>query len=281
MLKKLQNAVVIALFACLVIGFGIAVWSASQRPHSPIQYKSSPQKERSADKHTTEEREKPEEALARYTWWLVAFTGVLAGATIGLGVGTFGLYRAGEKQIVVAKKTADAANLNAQAVIEAERARLYVIIEAQTIESEVKRATAPRHPPLADDVRLQDLVVEYSFRNYGKTPAFILEMGHGAAVTETVPKGRQYTVLVPLPVDYVVGAGEKTIPMRAVNMPTMSVATAKAIRDMGATFWFHGYVEYDDTFGWRRKFDFVWHYDAAAEGFRLFSYRETAEKRET
>jgi hypothetical protein len=180
-----------------------------------------------------------------------------------------------------AKEAAEAADLNAQAVINAQRARLYVIIESQTIESEVKAAVAPRLPPLADDVRLEHLTIEYSFRNYGKTPAFIQEVGHGTAVTKGVPKGRQYALLVPLPIDYVVGADEKTDPIRNVAMPSMTVATAKAIRDLDATFWFHGFVEYDDTFDWRRKFEFVWQYSAESEGLRLFSYRETAEKRET
>src|SRR5205823_1426366 len=158
-----------------------------------------------------------------------------------------------------------------QAVINAERARLYVIIESQTIESEVKLAVTPRLPSLANHVRLEHLTIEYSFRNYGKTPAFILEVGHGTAVTKGVPKGRTYALLVPLPIDYVVGAGEKTVPIRDVTMPSMTVATAKAIRDLDATFWFHGYVEYDDTFGWRRRFEFVWQYSAVSEGFRLFS----------
>jgi hypothetical protein len=214
------------------------------------------------------------DAAGFFTLWLVI-----------VGAGQVGLFlwqlRLIAETLGPAKAAAEAANLNAQAVINAERARLYVIIERQTIESEIKLALAPQLPELADHVRLEDLALEYSFRNYGKTPAFILEVGHGTAVTEGVPKGREYAVLVPLPIDYVVGAGEKTKSIRDVAIPSMTVATAKSIRDLDKTFWFHGYVEYDDTFGWRRKFEFVWHCSAVSEGFRLFSYRETAEKRET
>jgi hypothetical protein len=182
-----------------------------------------------------------------------------------------------------AEAAAKAADLNAQAVINAQRARLYVIIESQTIGDEVKAAVAPRLPPLADDVRLEHLTIEYSFRNHGKTPAFIQKVGHGTAITkgEGEPKGRHYILLVPPVIDYVVGGGEKTVPIRNVAMPSpsMTVATAKAIRGLDATFWFHGFVEYDDTFGWSRKFEFVWYYDAESEGLRLFSYCETAEPR--
>jgi hypothetical protein len=276
-IHKVGAAIVFALLTAWLL---IGSWQ-SQRPHSSVQQQHSAQKESTTGNHAVSEGVNPEEALARYTGWLVVFTGILSVATIGLGAATVGLYLTGEKQIGVAKQSADAANLNAQAVIESERGRLYAIIDLQTIENEVKRVVAPRHPPLADDIRLENLAIEYSFRNYGKTPAFILEVGHGTAVTKGEPKGRTYALLVPLPIDYVVGAGEKTVPIRNVAMPSMSVATAKAIRDLDATFWFHGYVEYDDTFGWRRKFEFVWHYSAVSEGLRLFSYRETAEKRET
>jgi hypothetical protein len=50
-----------------------------------------------------EAKEKPEQALARYTLWLTVFTGVLAFATVGLGIATVGLYAAGEKQFGLAR----------------------------------------------------------------------------------------------------------------------------------------------------------------------------------
>jgi hypothetical protein len=275
-IHKVGAAIVFALLTAWLL---IGSWQ-SPRPHSSVQQQHSAQKESTTGNHAVSEGANPEEALARYTWWLVVFTGILSVATIGLGVATVGLYLTGEKQIGVAKQSADAANLNAQAVIESERARLYAIIDLQTIENEVKRVVAPRHPPLADDIRLENLAIEYSFRNYGKTPAFILEIGHGTAVTENVPKGRRYVLLVPLPIEYVVGAGEKTARIRNVNIPSMTVGTARAIQSSDATFWFHGYVEYDDTFQWRRRFEFVWHYSGVSEGFRLFSYKETAQERE-
>jgi hypothetical protein len=269
---KIAVAIAFALLAAWLL---IGSWQSS-RPQ--------PAEARAAHNGPNENEAKPKErgfwnwlthdAAGFFTLWLV----IVGGGQVGLFLWQLRLIA---ETLGPAKAAAEAANLNAQAVINAERARLYVIIETQTIESEVKLAIAPPLPALADHVRLEDLALEYSFRNYGKTPAFILEVGHGTAVTKGVPKGRQYVRLVPLPIDYVVGAGEKTVPIRDVAMPSMTVATAKALRDRDATFWFHGYVEYDDTFSWRRKFEFVWHYSAVSEGFRLFSYRETAEKRKT
>ena len=51
----------------------------------------------------TSKKEETDEALAFYTLWLTAFTGVLAFATIGLGVATTGLYLTGEKQASITK----------------------------------------------------------------------------------------------------------------------------------------------------------------------------------
>jgi hypothetical protein len=242
------------------------------------------------------------------------FTLVLAFSTIGLWAATIGLYLAGERglkhaqevaaqqtrdmkgSIAAADKAAKAAELNAQAVIESERARLYVIIEKETIAKEFQRimnrlrfmegvAAAIRHrggdPKTMDPPPPAKLEIEYSFQNYGKTPAYIQEIGHGAAITTGVPKGRRYTLLTPLPVEAVIGADKKTGHISDIAMPTATIETVKSIRDGEATFWFHGSVEYDDTFGWRRKLHFVWHYDNMSDGFRLYSYRETAEKRET
>src|SRR6266704_1016108 len=58
-----------------------------------------------------------DDPVAYFTLWLVGFTGVLAVSTIGLGVATVFLYRAGEKQIEVARIGANAADLSARAAI--------------------------------------------------------------------------------------------------------------------------------------------------------------------
>ncbi|MCG2639667.1 MULTISPECIES: hypothetical protein [Bradyrhizobium] len=47
---------------------------------------------------TKSKKDETDEALAYYTLWLMAFTGVLAFATVGLGIATVLLYGTGEKQ---------------------------------------------------------------------------------------------------------------------------------------------------------------------------------------
>lgn len=51
------------------------------------------------------QKEEIDEALAYYTLWLMVFTGVLAAATVGLGIATVMLYSTGEKQFRFAIRT--------------------------------------------------------------------------------------------------------------------------------------------------------------------------------
>jgi hypothetical protein len=97
-----QRLFIWPLFAALM-GFAIggSVFWGLYGPNMPIQDIS-----KSAENHATKheaksKKEESDEALAYYTLWLMVFTGVLAFATVGLGVATIGLYFTGEKQIKI------------------------------------------------------------------------------------------------------------------------------------------------------------------------------------
>src|SRR5262245_38086188 len=163
---------------------------------------------------------------------------------------------------------AAAALLNARAVLEAERARLHVVIERENIGN-WKSTADDWSDPASDGQRIADLEIAYSFRNYGRTPALIHEIGHKVVISPTLPKERDYSVLAPLPIEPAIGAAVRSTPITDVGIPDVTVGTAKAIRDSQATLWFYGYVVYDDTFGWRRMFYFEFHYNGTSNGFRL------------
>jgi hypothetical protein len=55
-------------------------------------------KQQSSSDEAKSKKEETDEALAYYTLWLMAFTGMLAAATVGLGIATVLLYVTGEKQ---------------------------------------------------------------------------------------------------------------------------------------------------------------------------------------
>jgi hypothetical protein len=82
-----KTAAIVALAVCLVGPFGIALWESSHSPNSPQQL--SDHKATSEPSNKADE-EKPEAAIARYTYWLTWVTFILAVATIGLGgIGMF------------------------------------------------------------------------------------------------------------------------------------------------------------------------------------------------
>src|SRR5262245_20488499 len=93
----------------------------------PLLYRSIPSTQhvgQTAEQHSTgheakSKKEETDEALAHYTLWLMIFTGILAFATIGLGVATFGLYLTGEKQIRINAENAALQARDTQASIKA------------------------------------------------------------------------------------------------------------------------------------------------------------------
>jgi hypothetical protein len=173
MLKRLQNATVIALALCFLIGFGAEVWRASNTPNPKINQSSSTKKKN--DTNAEAQKETAEEAIARYNKWLVVFTGVLAIATVGLGIATVGLYLTGEKQIRIAKEFADAARKAADASTTAADAsiRQAKIAENALVQLERPYVFIFGVRGIKQDPESQEFYVEYTIANYGKMPAII------------------------------------------------------------------------------------------------------------
>jgi hypothetical protein len=116
------------------------------------------------------EGESENAALVRYTYWLTAFTALLAMATIGLGGATLGLYFTGEKQIRSSEKAANAsarqAKIAEDVLTKLERPYIFV--------SGVNRFI---HDPETDE-----FFIEYTIGNYGKLPAIIVAPSIGFVV---------------------------------------------------------------------------------------------------
>ena len=184
------------------------------------------------------------------------------------------------EQINIAKESSEAAKLNAEAVIETERARIFVhigtdnafmVLRAANIEAAV--ADEP------DTFKMSNSVfVEYRLKNYGRTPAIIKEISHQLICAPKLEKMRRYTPILPLPIDHILGGDQKT-PQNRLSCRldrALTIGDAKQIQRLDSALWFYGYVSYDDTFGWGRELRYVFHYDGSTGGsFRLYSYRET------
>jgi hypothetical protein len=261
----------------------------------------SPKSEDEAEKEQRERREKDEKAavdkrvaddtqrladetknlveetknLAASTNWLAGFTLLLFFAAVGQIALFWRQLRLIRDSLEPAKTAADAAKLNAQSVIDAERAYLFVVIGAENIASPIRRASE------ISDLNMQDarltgakIWVEYRFRNYGRTPAIIKEVSHRLVRLPALPDIREYAPILPLPVGHIVGRDEKTDVLTCGLESALLVKDAKSIQSSESTIWLYGHIAYDDAFGWGRELRFVWHYNGDSGGFRLHSYSE-------
>jgi hypothetical protein len=193
-------------------------------------------------------KEKSDEALARYTWWLTLFTGVMAFATVGLGIATVGLYATGEKQIGVAIKAANAAAQSAEAQIAIEGGRLICQPTRTTYWEDVGQ-WAERYLN-SPDMTLSRINVRFVLKNYGKTPATVREVS--AIVFKSTNPPPNITIAKPqldLPNETVIASGLDTgefIVKCREHFSTM--VDAIAVMNGEQHLWLHGRAVYDDVF---------------------------------
>ena len=104
-MTRLQKAAtIIALALCFVGAIAGELWDASHAPQSPSQ-RAAANDNRKTDTKTIEERHQTaEDAIATYTLWLMAFTGILAFATAGLGTLNFFQLRLARSEFLSANR---------------------------------------------------------------------------------------------------------------------------------------------------------------------------------
>jgi hypothetical protein len=122
MLRHIQNVAWLALFSCLVIGFGFAVWQASsdRLSHSQTKQNKKTANEKPNDVLAVEEAD---DRIARYTLWLAVLTG---GLVIASSIQFIFLYRADKTARIAATAVKDQASLTREAMIRTQRAFVFV-----------------------------------------------------------------------------------------------------------------------------------------------------------
>ncbi len=149
-----QRAHKIAVYIAFVLLTAWVLWSSLQSFYAPIQIYSETTKDHGAGSHAMQEKEKTDEALARYTRYLAWFTGILAVATIVLGAATIWLGLAGERQFKLARNE---------------------FLSTHRPELRLKHiwfASTDGNIP-ADDIRNRPLVVTLDIVNVGRNNAFV------------------------------------------------------------------------------------------------------------
>jgi hypothetical protein len=173
MLTRQQIATIAAIVASLVIAVAFEIREASQVSHAIPNQRIATKQEQATNSNLT--KETAEEAIARYNKYLAIFTGILAVAIVGLGLATIGLYLAGEKQIAVAKESADAAKLNAQALIEVERAHLFIVVRSDNVHIATRgvRFYGDANSANMHDAQIMPPALEFAIRNTGRSAAIM------------------------------------------------------------------------------------------------------------
>jgi hypothetical protein len=159
MLGERTHKIAVAIaFVPLTAWLLIGSWQLSQSSHPSIEYRDAAAEQDGTNRQPKQEREKTDEAIARYTWWLMIFTGILAFATIGLGVATVRLYLAGEKQIAVSRIAAEAAKKSADTSLAS--LRPWVSCDAKIISDLTYRANGD-----------PCVTIQFTSTNHGQLPA--------------------------------------------------------------------------------------------------------------
>jgi hypothetical protein len=207
---------------------------------------------------------------------IAIFTVVLAVKTAGLFKETAGLRSAADQQardmkasIKAAEIAAEAAELSANALTQAERAHIYIKILSQNFVE----AVTGEHPHVTSDGFVNVPVeIAYCFKNYGKTPAIIKEMSRDIAISTTFPDEVEYLPADLTTTERVIAADENTGPQRYVHTYISKVDLNGVIR-ANTSYWFYGRVLYDDVFGTEHEHRFIYRYNGA-RGWRSFHHPE-------
>ena len=193
---------------------------------------------------------------AYFTLWLVAFTGVLAVSTIGLGIATLGLYKTGEKQIRLNAENAAAQSRDMQESIAVTRISAessVVAAHAASQSAHVAEQTllASERPyvllEVVNTANLGFAIRSYpsmtvKFVNHGNSPALMkvcfIELLDDPPPNPTIAPSKLPTIY------HIIGAGGHMDPVEVpvANVPPNQVWTG----DNAKRLVLHGYLKYGD-----------------------------------
>jgi hypothetical protein len=211
-----------------------------------------------------------DDPIVTYTRWLMYFTGLLAFFNSLLWLFTAFLWRS-------TKKAADAATLNANAFIGMERPylRLYHLDFG-----DMGAAGLP--------AKLQYPKIDISIRNYGRTPAFLVEKAVEFLFQESLPNTpiyQQITLLPPSEIiqpDQIYNLVERPLDIdfwshRGINSnSTMSdwQSFMRKLLEERKRFWIYGYITYKDFLDIRHRLCFCKQFILQNVSSESYSFKE-------
>jgi hypothetical protein len=263
-----------------VLGFSLAAWQASQQ--APPYKQGGPSNAPEQSRDTASAIIKPvakkdggkgsqNAAWQDYLpervsdWLLVVFNGLLALFTWRLWISTAGLFR-------VTKIAADAARDSADALVSAESAHVSVkLVHNNVYEAAGKFGGLwPNSPQMG---RLSTAItVTYTFKNFGKTPAILLEVNDAINFSRTPPGRRTYAGQREIPPEgTIIGAdktSERSFECRLATFLEMKEASELAKGNASIYFW--GRAVYADIFEREIEHTFMFRFAGDGSAHRLY-----------
>jgi hypothetical protein len=223
--------------------FAMGMLFSSQYPRQAAQSDSS---EKSSQ--TTGNKSEPK------GFWESVATDPVAAFTLGLVfVGAFqvGLFYVQLKLIgetlAPAKEAAEAAKLNADALMAAEGAHLYVIVKGDNITNIFQLAGRYDNSPGMNDSKMNAPALQYVLKNYGKTPAMLLHVWHGISIQKN-PGERRTLVARDVALE-IIGVGSESAEATVTYDKPFKFGEARSLVSEETVLCFYGEADYKDTFG--------------------------------
>jgi hypothetical protein len=251
------------LLAVAIFAMGALFWS-SPNSSSPTQAQSSTQSgERSGG--NKQEIGWWQDPVAVFTLGLV-FIGLLQAAIF------YGQMRLIRKSLDPAKEAADAAKLNAQAVMDAEGAHLYPVIKKSNVNNHdvfFEPIMYGKSRPDTDAIPTPTLT--YCFKNYGKTPAVLQSIMHNIDFFE-VPSKNRLMHMADISALEIIGANEESAGIEFEMLATFNMGMAKSVMGRRGELIFFGEAVFTDFFD--RQFRCIWECHGNAGGFKLTRHEQ-------
>ncbi|HEY5239250.1 MAG TPA: hypothetical protein VIJ62_12775 [Rhizomicrobium sp.] len=176
---------------------------------------------------------------------------ITAFATIALVISTIGLW-------IVTGNSANAAKLAAEAAV-AVALPVVVLHEILLYEKgEPSRGQPPRRIMEAAPARIT--FVDLTFKNYGKSPAHLIQIFAQHRAADILPPDPRYTIGADLRTGSVIEADGGEFTLRSPANFGLSEGQQDAIADGTAIFWVYGFLSFRDVFGkaHETRFCFRW-----------------------
>lgn len=209
---------------------------------------------------------------------MVVFTAVIAGTGV-IGAFIFG----GQLNVMqgqlnemksagaYTKTAADAAKLSAEALIDAERARLYAVIIASNLEESLQAAVMwPNSPTMDDGYVSYRPAVEFRLKNMGRTPAILKEASYQLIQGTEGQTVFEYGLKVIA--NPAVDSGTLTDPLSCQLETLFSVGDSRRALDGSRPLYLYGHVIFATSFG--RDYVYFWRYENSGVRWVLAHYEE-------